>query len=338
MGQQLPYGHVLDWVSDRPKVTTQGPTFLTVLRPMFVSGQYAIYSSAHPITDVHPRAEVRILPKSLYGKNAPMATVPHSFFSHFYGSSWHADDAGFITFLGSWGKKLMYVGAVVIVLGILRLIYQRYTKSSPQYQLMSILPTASSSSTHSGSTTPPLGSSYSASSSPYSPTSGFDNQQLPSEIASAFKRAGNLILAAPATLLHGDRRNARRRNGLLYFVPAAFLPTPTGRGRTASEASQLPLRRPRRQGSGPLGSGVKTSGKEVPPPPYERESMDTPQFGERRASPIPMKTLGSAFHEEDIDIYSRDGESSSTSEFDVEGPEEDGDWAAWDEGKTTPRR
>lgn len=123
---------------------------------MFLSAQYAIYAAAHRLTTTHPRAEVRILPKSLYGKNAPAASVPHSFFSHFYGSSWHADDAGFITFLGTWGKKLMYVGAVVIVLGVARLVYLKVTGKSQPYQLLSILPTSASTvSTHSGLSSPP---------------------------------------------------------------------------------------------------------------------------------------------------------------------------------------
>ena len=63
---------------------------------MFLSAMYSYFTSAHPTTSTHPHAAVRVLPKSLYGKNVPAKSVPHSFFSHFYGSSWHADDAGFI--------------------------------------------------------------------------------------------------------------------------------------------------------------------------------------------------------------------------------------------------
>ncbi|TFK43434.1 glycosyltransferase family 32 protein, partial [Crucibulum laeve] len=85
------------------------PTVMFSTGPMFLSAQYGIYTSSHPTTF---NEDVRILPKSLYGKNAKEEDVPHSFFSHFYGSSWHADDAAFIGFLGSWGKALMWVGLV----------------------------------------------------------------------------------------------------------------------------------------------------------------------------------------------------------------------------------
>lgn len=101
------------------------PTVMFSTGPMFLSAEYSFWQSAHPVAPGQPRA-VRILPKSLYGKNAPQETVPHSFFSHFYGSSWHADDAGFITFLGTWGKGLLYVGVTVLVLSVIRLIWARY--------------------------------------------------------------------------------------------------------------------------------------------------------------------------------------------------------------------
>ncbi|KAM5540450.1 hypothetical protein V8D89_005908 [Ganoderma adspersum] len=69
-----------------------------------------------------PGGEVRILPKSLYGKNAKPGEAPNSFFSHFYGSSWHADDAAFIGFLGTWGKGLMWIGLVVLIASLIRLV------------------------------------------------------------------------------------------------------------------------------------------------------------------------------------------------------------------------
>lgn len=101
------------------------PTVMFSTGPMFLSAEYSFWQSAHPIASDQPRA-VRVLPKSLYGKNAPQDTVPHSFFSHFYGSSWHADDAGFITFLGTWGKGLLYVGVAVLILGVIRLIWSKF--------------------------------------------------------------------------------------------------------------------------------------------------------------------------------------------------------------------
>jgi hypothetical protein len=96
------------------------PTVMFSTGPMFLSAQYTIYTSSHPITPDEP-GDVRILPKSLYGKNAKPGEAPHSFLSHFYGSSWHADDAPFISFLNHWGKPLMLLGLVVLLWGIYRL-------------------------------------------------------------------------------------------------------------------------------------------------------------------------------------------------------------------------
>ncbi|OCH92927.1 hypothetical protein OBBRIDRAFT_725904 [Obba rivulosa] len=97
------------------------PTVMFSTGPMFLSAQYGYYTSMHPATLELPGGEVRVLPKSLYGKNAKPGEAPHSFFSHFYGSSWHADDAAFIGFLAKWGKGLMWVGLVVFVYGVVRL-------------------------------------------------------------------------------------------------------------------------------------------------------------------------------------------------------------------------
>lgn len=96
------------------------PTVMFSTGPMFLSAQYSIYTSSHPITPDEP-GDVRILPKSLYGKNAKPGEAPHSFFSHFYGSSWHADDAQFIVFLSYWGKPLMWLGLLVLLWGLCRL-------------------------------------------------------------------------------------------------------------------------------------------------------------------------------------------------------------------------
>ncbi|KAI0353597.1 hypothetical protein OH77DRAFT_1497294 [Trametes cingulata] len=99
------------------------PTVMFSTGPMFLSAQYGAWTSNHPPTPEHPGGEVRILPKSLYGKNAKPEEAPHSFFSHYYGSSWHADDAAFIGFLGKWGKGLMWIGLVVLVCGLIRLAF-----------------------------------------------------------------------------------------------------------------------------------------------------------------------------------------------------------------------
>lgn len=94
------------------------PTVMFSTGPMFLSAQYGLYTASHPNTALQ---DVRILPKSLYGKNARDDEAPHSFFSHFYGSSWHADDAAFIGFLGHWGKGLMWIGLFILVVGLFRL-------------------------------------------------------------------------------------------------------------------------------------------------------------------------------------------------------------------------
>lgn len=94
------------------------PTVMFSTGPMFLSAQFGLYTASHPGTGEQPAGDVRILPKSLYGKNAKPEEAPHSFFVHYYGSSWHADDAAFIGFLGHWGKVLMWVGLVVLVIGV----------------------------------------------------------------------------------------------------------------------------------------------------------------------------------------------------------------------------
>lgn len=96
------------------------PTVMFSTGPMFLSFQYSLYTASHPITPYEP-GDVRILPKSLYGKNAKPEEAPHSFFAHYYGSSWHADDAALIGFLNTWGKGLMWLGSAILVYGIYKL-------------------------------------------------------------------------------------------------------------------------------------------------------------------------------------------------------------------------
>ncbi|TFK55991.1 hypothetical protein OE88DRAFT_1673087 [Heliocybe sulcata] len=103
-----------DWVLNYP-------TVMFSTGPMFLSAQYGLYTATHARTLDQPGGDVRILPKALYGKNAKPGEAPHTFFTHYYGSSWHAGDAGFIGFLGKYGKTLMWVGAVVLTLGLIRL-------------------------------------------------------------------------------------------------------------------------------------------------------------------------------------------------------------------------
>ncbi|KDQ64610.1 glycosyltransferase family 32 protein [Jaapia argillacea MUCL 33604] len=99
------------------------PTVMFSTGPMFLSAQYGLYTSSHPATSDQPGGEIRVLPKSLYGKNAKPGEAPHAFFSHFYGSSWHAGDAGFIGFLGKWGTVVMWVGLVILIGGLVKLAF-----------------------------------------------------------------------------------------------------------------------------------------------------------------------------------------------------------------------
>jgi hypothetical protein len=208
------------------------------------------------VTPTNPVRQVRVLPKSLYGKNAPQSEVPHSFFSHFYGSSWHANDAGFITWLGKWGKGLMYVGAAVLAVMIVRLIWTRLRrKNGPQYMMLPVFEDGRSSPTSSG---------------PLSPIS-----DTPPALGDALRRAGNMILAAPAALAHGP---GRRQKGWLYFVP--WRQAPTGnRRRTASEASNLPRRPHSVSNSVSLAPLAYSDHPHAPPPPpYDAEMSAVDEF------------------------------------------------------------
>lgn len=97
------------------------PTVMFSTGPMFLSVQYGLY-----VRDNFGEAmsQVRVLPKTLYGKNIKESEAPHSFFSHFYGSSWHSDDAAFIAFLNTWGKFMMWLGLFILVIGFFRLPFK----------------------------------------------------------------------------------------------------------------------------------------------------------------------------------------------------------------------
>ena len=106
---------------------TNYPTVMFSTGPMFVSASYGLYVDVHgpafPSTPKQPDAGfkgVRVLPKSLYGKNVKPADAPDAFFSHFYGSSWHANDAGFLIFLRDHGRLLVFVGVCVVIYGLFR--------------------------------------------------------------------------------------------------------------------------------------------------------------------------------------------------------------------------
>ncbi|EST07473.1 Glycosyltransferase, DXD sugar-binding motif [Kalmanozyma brasiliensis GHG001] len=106
---------------------TNYPTVMFSTGPMFVSASYGLYVDVHgpafPSTPKQPEAGfkgIRVLPKSLYGKNVKPIDAPDAFFSHFYGSSWHANDAGFLIFLRKYGRLLIFVGVCVVLYGLFR--------------------------------------------------------------------------------------------------------------------------------------------------------------------------------------------------------------------------
>lgn len=101
---------------------THYPTVMFSTGPMFVSASYGLYVDAEglstPSTPGNPSAGfsgIRVLPKPLYGKNAKPSEAPDAFFRHFYGSSWHEGDAGFLIFLRDHGRFLIFVGFIVVM-------------------------------------------------------------------------------------------------------------------------------------------------------------------------------------------------------------------------------
>lgn len=229
------------------------PTVMFTTGPMFLSAQYGIYTSAHPTTAT---TDVRILPKSLYGKNAKEGEAPNSFFSHFYGSSWHADDAAFIGFLGTWGKGLMWLGLIVLILGLLKLPKGQRRYSLRRYDVL--LPRLSH---RSGRWHLVLGGSSAPSTQPSSPTSSGGSSPIDSDvpvlhlplnvrpsspassdastlvdsyagrtaspIVEAYQRIRSRVAnlaspreEAPRTPIRS--RRSRPRNGILFFLPAIF--------------------------------------------------------------------------------------------------------------------
>jgi len=99
------------------------PTVMFSTGPMFVSAQYGLWPKEDP--NGTEERQVRILPRKWYGKNAPVAEQATAYFTHYYGSSWHAEDAGFITFLGKFGVGLMYIGLGVVILGGARILWSK---------------------------------------------------------------------------------------------------------------------------------------------------------------------------------------------------------------------
>ncbi len=242
--------------------------------PMFLSTQYAIYTTAHPLTPSNPHASVRVLPKSLYGKNAPPESVPHSFFSHWYGSSWHADDAGLITFLGNSGKYLMYIGMLCTAIFGFRMWSHRNGGSGSNrikvflgralesgrggyYQMM---PTSASSSSLPSEDT----EAYLTTSPDLSDCEGDTTRFV--DLA---RRTGHIILAVPAIILaaptpsiSSSSSSSSNKNNTFPLLRSFLTPTSpskrSSRPRTASMAD------------GPLPSHRNEIPGSLPsPPPYD---------------------------------------------------------------------
>ena len=68
---------------------TNYPTVMFSTGPMFLSAQVGFWHKQNPISLVEVR-QVRVLPRRWYGKNAPAEERESAYFSHLYGSSWHA--------------------------------------------------------------------------------------------------------------------------------------------------------------------------------------------------------------------------------------------------------
>lgn len=316
------------------RYVTNYPTVMFSTGPMFLSAQYGLYSSAHPLTPVHPRPQIRILPKSLYGKNAKPEEAPHSFFAHYYGSSWHSDDAGFITFLGTSGKLLMYAGMAVFVFGGLWYCFIRRSGKGVRsgkrglrrlivgdivgggsggeggaYHMVSLLPTASASGSRAVS---PVHTQHTSSDDDTITSEGTEDGRAQA-ILDAVRRAGNFILAAPATLLtnnskRGQNENDNARSGVLYFLPAFFAPLassesgttsssrPGRRARTASMASMLPSTRTRGNG------GVRRSRQSS----YAQSRLESGDYHQ----PQPTTVLPHLAVQEEDERYLSGGEDS----------------------------
>lgn len=109
------------------RYVTHYPTVMFSTGPMFVSTSYRLYANTHGqttrSTPWEPAAGfsgVRILPKALYGKNAAPSEVPDAFFRHFYGSSWHANDASSLIFLRDHGRFFLVLSGCIVLYGLAR--------------------------------------------------------------------------------------------------------------------------------------------------------------------------------------------------------------------------
>lgn len=275
------------------------PTVMFSTGPMFLSAQYGIWTASHPPTEEAPGGEVRILPKSLYGKNAKIEDVPQSFFSHYYGSSWHADDAAFIGFLGKWGKGLMWLGLVLFIAGMVNLLWRRKSKGSERsragYQVLmpsglgfftlrarDITPISScpSSPVSDEESVPMLPLSLDV--RPPSPESLIDRRPgIVGTLARYSHRVMATLSGRDSSRGRSTSRRGRPNRGVLFFLPAIF--TPNAVSTTASD----PGRSSRR-------------------PSYSRSSSTGSTVVHARSSRMPLEKSGYGYEEEfeDAHMYS----------------------------------
>lgn len=285
------------------------PTVMFSTGPMFLSAQYGLYTASHPTTSID---DVRILPKSMYGKNAKEGEAPHSFFSHFYGSSWHADDAAFIGFLGTWGKALMWVGLAVLIIGVVRLptrqrkyslrrisgyevLFPRWSHRTGRLHLhlggwsgSSTQPPSPGGSSESSSPTetevpvlhlpfnvrPPSPSSSSETSAAADPYAG----RTASPIVEAFHRIRNRMVSMTGAREDVPRSPVRSRRpqsrGVLFFLPAIFTQPQD------IELAAAPL--PPRMSAPPPNISRVSRASQLPPPEKLRYHEDVESVGDLR--------------------------------------------------------
>lgn len=108
-----------------------GPMFVSAIYRQFVNSHTAAAPST-PMQAARGFQGVRVLPKSLYGKNLDEDEAPDSFFVHMYGSSWHANDANFLIFLRKYGYILLALGLLLVLLGARRTcvtVFSRATRA-----------------------------------------------------------------------------------------------------------------------------------------------------------------------------------------------------------------
>ncbi|WFD19266.1 hypothetical protein MCAP1_001489 [Malassezia caprae] len=109
-----------------------GPMFVSAMYRQFVNGHVAAAPST-PSAAERGFSGVRVLPKSLYGKNLAEDEAPDSFFLHMYGSSWHANDAGFLIFLRKYGYALIALGLLLVLVGTRRTCMSALTTAAQAF-------------------------------------------------------------------------------------------------------------------------------------------------------------------------------------------------------------